>query len=174
MVRTVDKTTGEIVSPVPPGLWTYYPIPAYKVLGHADEHTAQRVLCTLVSHLGDKGWMVYPSYNQISSLSGVSRSSIRPALDVLEEYEFIKTQKYRNNGLREVNKYYIQMSCFDTKQMSKRARYYIDKPARCLGCAQKISHGDYKSGTKGPIHLRCGGSVLTNKRKPIKTAKETD
>ena len=173
MVRKIDKTTGEIVSSLPPGLWSPFPIPAYKILGRANEHNAQKVLTCLVSHLGDKGMMVHPSYDQIQELPGISRTAIRPALDVLEGYEFIKIKKFPEGGGQPVNHYYIQEACYDVSQMNKRARYYLEKPARCLGCAKTISYGDYRTGPNGPVHLRCGGSVLPNKRKVNKTANKT-
>jgi hypothetical protein len=117
--------------------------------------------------------MVHPSYDQIQELPGISRTAIRPALDVLEDYEFIKIKKFPEGGERAVNHYYIQEACYDVSQMNKHARYYLEKPARCLRCAKSISYGDFKSGPNGPIHLSCGGSVLPNKRNLNKTANKT-
>jgi hypothetical protein len=173
MVRKIDKSTGEITALLPKGLWSPMPIPAYQVLGKANEHTAQRVLCCLISHLGDKGWLVHPSYTRIAKLCGVSRSSIRPALGVLEEYGFIKTVRIQEQQKKKVNRYYIQMSCYDTNLMDKNARAYLPKPARCLGCAKRISHGDYKNGPNGPIHIGCGSSVLTLQKKSNKLPETT-
>jgi len=159
MVRKIDKTTGEIISIPPGGLYAPLPIPAYQVLAECKEFTAQRVLIALISHLGDNGWLVYPSYTRISNVSGVARSSIRKALDVLEDYGFIKVVRIQESQTQRRNKYYIQLSCYDTSQMNKFAREYLVKGDTCFGCGKKVSPGDHRAGPSGQIHLGCGGKV---------------
>ena len=160
MVRDIDKSTGEIISIPPGGLYAPLPIPAYQVLAECKEFTAQRVLIALISHLGDNGWLVYPSYTRISKVSGVARSSIRKTLDVLEGYGFIKVVRIQTSQTQRRNKYYIQLSCFDTSRMNKFAREHLAKHDTCFGCGKKVSPGDHRDGPSGPIHLGCGGKVL--------------
>ena len=164
MVRKIDTSTGEITSIPPGGLYAPLPIPAYQVLAECKEFTAQRVLIALISHLGDNGWLVYPSYTRISKVSGVARSSIRKALDVLEGFGFIKIVRIQTSQTKRTNKYYIQLSCYDTSHMNKFAREYLTKEDLCFGCGKKVSPGDHRAGPSGPIHLGCGGKV----RKQVK------
>ena len=88
---TINKTTGEINTIQPGGLYAPLPIPAYQVLARMGDHKAKDVLVCLVSHLGSNGTSAYPSYTTIAAEAGMSRNSIRKALDVLDEYGFIKT-----------------------------------------------------------------------------------
>jgi Fe2+ or Zn2+ uptake regulation protein len=159
MVRKIDKSTGEITTITPGGLYAPLPIPAYQVLAECKQFTAQRVLIALISHLGDNGWLVYPSYTRISKMSGVARSSIRRALDVLEDYGFIKVTRIQTSQTQRTNRYYIQLSCYHTSQMNKFAREHLDKRNLCFGCGNRVSPGDHKDGPSGPIHLGCGGKV---------------
>ena len=163
MPRKPNVTTGEFVSSLPPGLSAPFPIPAYKILGKINEHNAQRVLTCLVSHLGDKGMMVHPSYSQIQKLCGMSRSAIKPALDVLEEFGFIRIFQVQEARTKKRNKYYIHESGYDSSQMNRLAAKFLEKRNRCIGCAERINRGEYKIGPDGPIHLGCGGHVMVKK-----------
>ena len=87
-------------------LYSPFPIPAYQVLGRAGEYQAQKVLLALVSFMGKSNNAVFPSYTTISKSAGMSRNSIRPALDVLHEYGFLKSVKYPV-GKQARSKYFI-------------------------------------------------------------------
>jgi hypothetical protein len=160
MVRKIDKETGEIRNIPVGGLYAPLPIPAIKILADFKEHNALRVLTCLVSFLGDKGWVVYPSYDTIASSTGLSRTSIKPALDVLEDYGFIKVIRLQLGRTKKQNKYYIQECSFKVSLMEKHVRNKVAKTARCLACIKEISRGEYAIGPKGGIHLGCGGFVI--------------
>ena len=51
----VNKVTGEMNSIQPGGLYAPLPIPAYQILARMKDHQAQRVLISIVSHLGLNG-----------------------------------------------------------------------------------------------------------------------
>ena len=93
---TINKTTGEINTIQPGGLYAPLPIPAYQVLARMKDHQAQRVLMSIVSHLGLNGKASFPSYTTIAREAGVGRNAIRGALDVLIQYGFIKIFGYRD------------------------------------------------------------------------------
>ena len=93
-MRTIDKSTGEIKIIKIRGLWSHFPIPAYQVLAAQREWSAQKLLACLVSFLGKDDLCVYPSYKSISKRCGLSPNTIRKALDVLEDYGFIKVFQF--------------------------------------------------------------------------------
>jgi hypothetical protein len=161
MVRTIDKQTGEIRRIPVGGLYAPLPIPALRALEQANEFVAHRILVCLVSHLGDKGWLVYPSYDTIQREAKVSRGSIRPALDVLEDFGFIKVQTFQVSQIKKINKYYIQEASYKQDLMPKHVRRLLKKTARCLGCAKKVSRGEFSKGPNGGIHIGCGGEVIS-------------
>jgi hypothetical protein len=158
-LRTINKSTGEISTIQPGGLYAPLPIPAYQVLARMGDHKAKNVLVCLVSHLGQNGTCVFPSYTTIASEAGLSRNTIRKCLDVLEEYGFIKTVYYRE-GKKDRNKYYIQRAAYNTGLMNKFSKKYRDVTAGCRRCGNYFDRGSYGESPEGPIHLGCGGSVI--------------
>ena len=165
-MRTTNKTTGEINTIQPGGLYAPLPIPAYQVLGRMGDHKAKDLLICLVSHLGENGTCVFPSYSTIAAEAGMSRNTIRRSLDVLEEYGFIKTVHYRE-GKKDRNKYYIQRAAYNTGLMNKYAKKYRGVTAGCRRCGAYFDRGGYGDSPRGPIHFGCGGSVVVFRRKKI-------
>ena len=149
-MRTINKQTGEITTIKIKGLWSPFPIPAYKVLEKQKEWQAQRVLTCLVSFLGDSGFTVWPSYDAISARCGISRNGIRPALNVLLDNGFIKIGQW-NEGKKERNKYYLQASCAHLKPTHK-----------CIDCGKALDGGGYgKDANARKVHWGCGGTVIS-------------
>lgn len=157
-MRKIDKQTGEILSIKPGGLYAPLPIPAYQVLFRSANHQAQKVFVCLVSHLGSNGTAVFPSYSTIAYESGISRNGIKPALEVLEHFGFIKIGRWIE-GKKDRNTYYIQEACYDSHLMNKFAKQYRDCEGACRKCGAALDKGDFKIGPNGAVHLGCGGSV---------------
>lgn len=158
-MRTINKRSGEINTIQPGGLYAPLPIPAYQVLARMGDHRAKDVLICLVSHLGENGTCVFPSYTTIAAEAGISRNSIRKCLDVLEEYGFIKTVYFRE-GKKDRNKYYIQRAAYDTGLMNKYAKRHRGVTAGCRRCGSFFDRGGYGESPRGPIHYGCGGQVV--------------
>ena len=160
-LRTINKQTGEITTIKIKGLWSHFPIPAYQVLARQKEWQAQKVLACLVSYLGDGGLSVWPSYDAIVERCGISRSGIRPALDVLVENGFIKIGHW-NEGVKERNKYYFQECCWDTSKMNKFASAYRVPTFKCIDCKKTLDGGGFGKDANGrKVHLGCGGTVIS-------------
>jgi hypothetical protein len=158
-LRKIDTNTGEIFTIKPGGMYAPLPIPAYQVLARLGDHQAQKVLMCLVSHLGSNGWGVFPSYSTIAYECGISRNGIKSALDVLEEFGFIKIGKWKE-GKKDRNKYYLQLCCWDSGKMNKKALASRTPTNKCLDCGQLMDRGSYGTGVLGKIHYGCGGSVV--------------
>jgi DNA-binding transcriptional ArsR family regulator len=158
-MRTINKVTGEINEFKVRGLWSHFPIPAYQVLAAQRYWSAQKLLTCFVSFLGSDGFCVYPSYQVISKRCGLSPNTIRKALDVLEEYGFVKTYYFRD-GKKDRNKYYLQESCWDSSKMNKKALAARIPTDKCLDCGKLMDRGSYGTGTLGKVHYGCGGSVV--------------
>lgn len=152
----VNTETGEILSIPRGGLYAPFPIPAYKVLVAANEHIAKEVLLCLISHLGKGGRESFPSYDTISRETGRSRGSLRPALQVLYDFGFVKVYQFKK-GKRRRNKYYIQDSCYQSTLMNKAALGFMPKVATCLRCRASLSRGDIGQGKESTHHFGCGG-----------------
>lgn len=159
MTRRIDKVTGEIITIKQGGLYSQMPIPAYRALGRAGEHNAQKVLICLVAHLGSNSNRVWPSYSAITELSGIHRSLIRQSLDVLEQFGFIKIFT-NTHGKKKQNVYLILDACYHVEQFNSVASKYKVTTYVCKQCAKKLSVGEFKKGPLGKIHLGCGGSVI--------------
>jgi DNA-binding Lrp family transcriptional regulator len=159
-MRTVNKETGEIRDVKIKGLWSHFPIPAYQVLANQKQWSAQRLLSCFVSFLGADGLCVFPSYRTISKRCGLSPNTIRKALDVLEENGFIKIFAFKE-GKKDRSKYYLQMCCWDSGLMNKRASASRMPTSKCLDCGALVDRGGYGiSEALGKIHYGCGGSVV--------------
>jgi hypothetical protein len=160
-LRTINEKTGEINALRIKGLWSHFPIPAYQVLAKQKAWQAQKVLTCLVSYLGDNGLAVWPSYDAIIARCGISRSGIRPALDVLEQNGFIKIGHW-NEGKKERNKYYLQECCWDTSKMNKFAAAYRVPMYKCIDCGKTMDGGGYgKDANARKVHWGCGGTVVS-------------
>jgi hypothetical protein len=160
-LRTINKQTGEITTIKIKGLWSPFPIPAYKVLEKQKEWQAQRVLTCLVSFLGDSGFTVWPSYDAISARCGISRNGIRPALNVLSDNGFIKIGQW-NEGKKERNKYYLQASCWESSKMNKFASAHLKPSHKCIDCGKALDGGGYgKDANARKVHWGCGGTVIS-------------
>ena len=96
----------------------------------------------------------------ISKTCGMSTSSIRRSLDVLEDNGFIKTFHW-NEGKKERNTYYLQDSCWDTSKMNKLASSSRIPTSKCLDCGVLMDRGGYGVSPKmGKVHWGCGGNVV--------------
>ena len=157
-MRKVNTETGEIFTIKPGGMYSPFPIPAYQVLVRLREHQASRVLTCLISHLGSKGWEVFPAYPTIAFEAGVSRNSIRKSLDLLVELGFIKIGTWRE-GKKDRNTYFIQQAAYDSGLMNKYARKYRDCEGVCRRCGLSLDKGGFRPSGTGHVHLGCGGSV---------------
>jgi hypothetical protein len=165
-MRKKNPITGELQNIGIGGLYSALPIPAYRVLAKDKEFQAQRVLICLISYQGSAGMQVFPSYDQINKSCGIGRNQIRKALDVLEDYGFVKIFKRRREGNREQNLYYIQECVYKVHLMREEDRGIIKKSHRCVACAQKITKVDFANGPEGLVHYGCGGFVVPLRKQP--------
>jgi hypothetical protein len=164
----INKTTGEINTIQPGGLYAPLPVPAYQVLARMKDHQAQRVLMSIVSHLGENARSSFPSYTTIAREAGVGRNSIRKSLDTLTEYGFIRVFTFRE-GKKDRNIYYIQEAAFNSGLMNKFAQQFRTFTAVCRRCGCGMDRGGYGTDSpRGPIHFGCGGSVRVFKADGVK------
>jgi hypothetical protein len=161
-MELIDKTTGEILTINRGGLYTPFPVPAYKVLARAKEHVANRILVCLVSHLGKSGRETFPSYSTIANETGCSRNSIRGGLQVLYEYGFVKVYQVKK-GKQKRNIYYIQDACYDNRKMNKISHRFMPQISTCLRCRKPLTYGEIGQGLNETHHYGCGG--ITTKPK---------
>lgn len=142
-------------------LYSPHPIPAYDVLAAAGEYNAQRVLMSLINHMGYSNRCVWPSYTTIAAKSGVRNlNTISRSITVLVEFGFVKTYHYREGKKNRV-KYYLQGSCWNSSFMNERARRYRPAKARCLACLMYLVRGDYFFSGDDKVHYGCGGFVMS-------------
>lgn len=166
-MRKLNKNTGELTPIKISGLWSHFPIPAYRVLANQKEFAAQKVLLCLISHLGGvNGCYVYPTYKQIQHESGVNVKKIREALNILEDMGLIVVFSNRRGttGKWPNNKYLIKESCWDISKMNTLALSWVPKTHKCLDCGALLSKGQFGDGG-GPYrpHWACGGQVIERK-----------
>lgn len=141
-------------------LWTHFPIPAYQVLGRAQEYNAQRVLLCLVSHLGKGSRVVYPSYDTIARESGVrNRKTINRSLKTLAEFGFIQVYAFRE-GRKKRARYLIKDCAWMSYKMNHVARRYIKAVGRCLACLRYVQRSDINISGDLKAHYGCGGVVM--------------
>jgi hypothetical protein len=138
------------------GLYSALPIPAYRVLVNAKKHVAKDVLLCIVSHLGYANRGAYPSYSLISKETGRSRSGIRPALDVLEDFGFLKVFKFRE-GKKDRNIYHVQQACYMTSRMSEKARGHLPNVRFCQECGKGMAMGEFRVIDDYVAHWGCSG-----------------
>lgn len=163
-MRKINRETGEITDIRAIGLWSPFPIPAFKVLGAMREFKAQRLLVCLASYLGSNGFYVWPTYEQIMKTSGLTRKAIRPALNILQDLDFVEIYSNRKNlkGRWSSNKYLIKTTCYDINQFNHLTKRYIQISHRCSGCGEGLSKGQFGSDESSGYnaHWGCGGQVV--------------
>lgn len=164
----VDETTGEILEIGHGGLYAPLPIPAYNVLGNAGLHKAQTLLVCLCSFLGKTSNTVFPSYSTICYRSGLSRGQIKPNLDRLEEFGFVKVSRGSQGIRKKNNSYKILNSAYEVTKFNSKARDYMETSYMCRSCGNQINGGETRNGPLGRIHLRCGGLTFPRKYKQVK------
>lgn len=155
-MERIDKATGEILNIPRGGLYTPLPVPAYKVLVAAKKHIAKDVLLCIVSHLDKGGTKAFPSYATIARESGHSKGSIKPALDVLYELDFLKVRQ-QPVGIRKRNFYFVQEACYDHSKMSKKALRFLPIQKVCFHCGEGMRQGEFKIDGDYISHWGCSG-----------------
>ncbi len=143
------------------GLYTPFPVLAYRILIEANEHIAKDVLVCLISHLGlgKTNNSVNPSYKTICRETKRSKSSVALGIRVLIEFGFIKKWTgYDGKTKRKRNTYYIQESCYQSNKMKKVAIDYLPVVGRC-GCGAAVRMGEYGIGLNALHHYSCGDQV---------------
>ena len=140
------------------GLYSAFPIPAYKILGNAGEHVAKDVLLCLVSHLGLSNKKSFPSISLISRESGRSRSSVVAGIRILEDFGFVKKFQMNTGNKRRRNIYYLQDSCWNNDRMNETAMAFAPQVGRC-GCGARVKLGEIGAGMLGFHHFGCGDMV---------------
>ena len=151
-------------------LYSPLPIPAYQVLGKAQEYNAQRVLICLISHMGYNNRLVKPSYRTIMAESGVrNTNTVSRSLTVLVDYGFIKIFRFRD-GKKDRSHYYLQGACWNSAFMNSIARQFRRATARCLACLMYLERADYGLSGNTKVHYGCGGLVtfVTEREMPRK------
>jgi len=142
------------------GLYSMFPILAYRVLIAAEEHIAKDVLTCFVSHLGygKSSNCVWPSITLIAKESERTRTSVVSGYRTLVEYGFIKVGKYKGrNGWG--NKYYFQESCYHLHKMNELAKSHTKVFGQCEACNKIVRDAEVGSGSVAFVHYGCGGFV---------------
>ncbi len=139
------------------GLYSAFPIPAYKILVAADAHIAKDILLCLISHLGLSKRVAYPSYTTIANETGRSRGSVSSGIRTLEDLGFVKKFQFRKEN-KKYNKYYLQDSCWNHDRMTAGALAYSPVVGRC-GCGQTVRNGEVGLGQTSFHHWGCGDKV---------------
>jgi hypothetical protein len=140
------------------GLYTPFPVPAYKILGAAREHVAKDVLLCLVSHLGKSKRKAFPSISLIMREAGRSRSAVVAGIRVLEEFGFIRKWQFWDSGKKKRNIYYLQDACWNNDRMSPAALAFAPVVGRC-GCGAAVKLGEIGLGLTTFHHYGCGDVV---------------
>ena len=158
-ISEIEDLESEPLEITKTGLYSPFPIHAYRILGWAKEHIAKDVLVCLVSHLGEgkKNKMVKPSYKTICKETGRSNNSIAKGIRTLEEYGFIKKRTI-NTHKRKRNVYFIQECCYHVDLMNDKARSFLPVVGRCQ-CGAAVRVGEYGIGGDGYHHYSCGARV---------------
>lgn len=150
------------------GLYSPFPIPAYKILFAAKEHIAKDVLLCLVSHLGKGKNKAFPSISLICKETGRGRNSVIRGIRVLEHFGFVYKFQYWEPGKRKRSIYYLQDACWNNDQMNKEALEFAPVIGRC-GCGEAVRLGEIGLGSTAFHHYGCGDIVhLFSTKKPPK------
>lgn len=161
MAQKLNKETGELKTINIQGLWSHFPIPAYKILARRKQWQSQRLLNCLVSYMGGhNGLEVFPSYEEIYNRCGLHPGQIKKNLDNLEELGFIKVYQFFNGKHRQ-NKYYLQPALWESGKMNLLAKMYLVETHKCVRCGKGMDRGGYGTDSRGSrIHFGCGGPVV--------------
>lgn len=155
------------------GLYSPFPIPAYKILVAAREHIAKNVLLCLVSHLGKAKRKAFPSISLIMREAGHSRSSVIAGVRTLEEFGFVKKFQYWDGNKKRRNIYYLQEACWNNDRMNREALAFAPVVGRC-GCGAAVKLGEVGLGQTSYHHYGCGDVVVllsTRKKSSLETSK---
>jgi len=139
------------------GLYSPFPIPAYKILGVAGEHIAKDVLLCMVSHMGKGNRKVFPSITRIAEQTGRGRASVIQGVRTLEQYGFVKKCNVQK-GKRKQSIYYLQDACWNHDRMNKDALAFAPVIGRC-GCGAAVKLGEMGAGMYTYHHYGCGDVV---------------
>jgi hypothetical protein len=140
------------------GLYSAFPIPAYKILVAAGEHVAKDVLLCLVSHLGKSGRKSFPSISLIMREAGRGRASVIAGVRTLEEFGFIKKFQFWDGNRKLRNIYYLQDACWNNDRMNRHAMAFAPIVGRC-GCGAAVKLGEIGLGKLAYHHYGCGDVV---------------
>lgn len=149
------------------GLYSAFPIPAYKILVAAGEHVAKDVLLCLVSHLGKSGKKSFPSISLIMREAGRGRTSVIAGVRTLEEFGFIRKFQLPLGDKKIRNIYYLQDACWNNDRMNRHALAFAPVVGRC-GCGAAVKLGEIGLGKHSYHHYGCGDVVtlLSTGKKP--------
>ena len=150
------------------GLYSAFPIPAYRILFAAKEHIAKDVLLCLVSHLGKGKNKAYPSVSLICKETGRGRNSVIGGIRVLEDFGFVIKFQYWEPGKRKRSIYYLQDACWNNDQMNKKALEFAPVIGRC-GCGEAVRLGEIGLGSTAYHHYGCGDVVHIFSTKKLST-----
>ena len=140
------------------GLYSAFPIPAYKILVAAGEHVAKDVLLCLVSHLGKSGRKAFPSISLIMREASRGRSSVIAGVRTLEEFGFVKKFQFWSENKKLRNIYYLQDACWNNDRMNRHAIAFAPVVGRC-DCGAAVKLGEIGLGKYSYHHFRCGDVV---------------
>lgn len=148
------------------GLYSAFPIPAYKILVVAGEHVAKDVLLCLVSHMGKSSRKVFPSISLIMREAGRGRTSVIAGIRTLEEFGFIKKFQLPIGDKKLRNIYYLQDACWNNDRMNRHALEFAPVVGRC-GCGAAVKLGEIGLGKDSYHHFGCGDvvSLLSTRHK---------
>ena len=150
------------------GLYSAFPIPAYKILVAAGEHVAKDVLLCLASHLGKSGRKAFPSISLIMREASRGRSSVIAGVRTLEEFGFIKKFQFWDGKKKRRNIYYLQDACWNNDRMNREAIAFAPIIGRCK-CGAAVRLGEMGVGMLSYHHYGCGDVVelLSTRKKSI-------
>jgi hypothetical protein len=145
----------------PGSLYSAFPIPAFQSLASAGEHSANRVLSALVSHLGKDSNLIFPSIETLTKETGMNRSSVVKALNVLYDFGFI--HKFKTKAGKHLrNNYIILPAAYNRSRFSGLAAQREIPIGVCQACGnltKRSSVGIWGVG-EGYAHFGCGGRIL--------------
>ena len=161
VMQSLNKETGELITIKMKGLWSHFPIQAYKILGRINAWQAQRLLACLVSYMGGtNGYAVYPSYKSIENRCGLYGTAIKKQLNLLQDLGFINVARIPHEGNTR-NIYYLQECMWDTSQMSAFAKSLLDETHECIRCGKGLDRGSFGINEANKTnHWGCGGEVF--------------
>jgi hypothetical protein len=148
---------GESLKITQGGLYSAFPIPAYKILGVAGEHIAKDVLLCMVSHMGKGNRKVFPSITRMQKQTGRGRASVIQGVRTLEQFGFVKKHNIQK-GKRKQSIYYLQDACWNHDRMNRDALAFAPVIGRC-GCGAAVKLGEMGDGMYSYHHYGCGDVV---------------